>query len=99
MISEVEFFGEILEDFLGLDGNFYENELWTSHSIIKLMHTSDEFEDINIVEEGLNIIINLSKFKESGALSDYYEKESHPVNELAQSEKTLIGSILKAEFI
>ncbi|MFX1418536.1 MAG: hypothetical protein ACFE9N_06420 [Promethearchaeota archaeon] len=99
MISEVEFFTEIFEDFLCLDGNFYENELWTANSIIKLMHTFNEFEDKNIVEEGLKIIVNLSRFKECGALFDYYEKESLSINDLAVTEKTLLGSILKAEFI
>jgi hypothetical protein len=98
LISEVEFFTEIFEDFLGLDGNFYENDLWRSHSIIKLMHSSDALIDRNIVEEGLKIIINLYKFKECGALFDCYETESHPIYELAESEKTLLGSILKAEF-
>jgi hypothetical protein len=99
LISEVEFFDKIFEEFLDLDGNFYGNEIWTSNSIIKLMRTSDDFTDKNTVEEGLKIIINLSKFKECGALSDSYELESHPIDELAESEKTLLGSILKAEFI
>ncbi|MFW9818213.1 MAG: hypothetical protein ACFFE5_01290 [Candidatus Thorarchaeota archaeon] len=99
MISEVEFFTEIFEDFLGLDGNFNQNDLWRSHSIIKLMLASEEFIDKKIVEEGLKIIINLYTFKECGALYDYYEISSHSVNELAETEKTLLGSILKAEFI
>ena len=99
MISEVEFFTEIFEDFLGLDGNFYENDLWRSHSIIKLMHASDMLTDKKLIEEGLKIIINLYNFKECGALYDFYEIDSHCINDLAESEKTLLGSILKAEFI
>jgi len=98
MIAEVEFFTEIFEEFLGMNNYFYENELWKSQSIIKLMHASDEFEDKKIVEEGLKIIINLCRFKECGALLDSYERESYPINELPESEKTLLGSILKAEF-
>ncbi len=98
MISEVEFFTEIFEDFLCLDNKLYENELWKSHSIIKLMLVSDELEDKKIVEEGLNIIANLCRFKECGDLLDSYEIESHTISELAESEKTLLGSILKAEF-
>ncbi|UCD02042.1 MAG: hypothetical protein JSV23_03195 [Promethearchaeota archaeon] len=98
MISEVKFFTEIFEDFLSLDNNFYENELWKSHSIIKLMQVSDELEDKKILEEGLKIIINLCRFKECGDLLDSYEIESHSLGELAESEKTLLGSILKAEF-
>ena len=62
------------------------------------MHTSDEFEDKNLVEEGLKIIINLCRFKECGELLDFYETNSQSVNELPESEKTLLGSILKAEF-
>ena len=63
------------------------------------MYASSEFDDKRIVEEGLKIIIKLYNFKECGALLDSYEIESHPINELAESEKTLLGSILKAEFI
>ncbi|MFW9969264.1 MAG: hypothetical protein ACFFDF_03625 [Candidatus Odinarchaeota archaeon] len=99
MILEVEFFDEILEEFLGLDNRLYENDLWKANSIIKLMHTSDEITDNKIVEEGLKIIVNLYKFKECGALLDLYERESYPINELAEPEKTLLGSILMAEFI
>ncbi len=62
------------------------------------MNASDEFRDTQIIEEGLKIIINLSNFKDCGALLDSYEKESHSINELAEPEKTLLGSILKAEF-
>ncbi|MFX1310245.1 MAG: hypothetical protein ACFE9M_07315 [Promethearchaeota archaeon] len=98
MISEVEFFAEIFEDFLSLDNQLYENDLWKFHSIIKLMHFADEFKDPQIVEEGLKIIINLFKFKECGLLLDSYELESYPINKLAEPEKTLLGSILKAEF-
>ena len=98
MISEVEFFNEIFEDFLCRDNQVHENELWKSHSIIKLMQNSVEFEDKNIVEEGLKIIINLCKFKECGDLLDSYEQESYPVNHLIESEKILLNSILQAEF-
>ncbi|MBA7663011.1 hypothetical protein ES703_71044 [subsurface metagenome] len=99
MISEVEFFNEIFEDFICRDNQVHENELWKSHSIIKLMHNSDEFEDKKLVELGLKIIINLCRFKECGDLLDSYEIESQSVNELPESEKTLLNSILQAEFI
>ncbi|MFX0105265.1 MAG: hypothetical protein ACFE75_07225 [Candidatus Hodarchaeota archaeon] len=98
MISEVEFFTGIFEDFLCLDNNFYENELWKSHSIIKLMKASVELENTKIIEEGLNIIVNLCRFKECGDLLDSYEIESYSISELAEPEKTILGSILKAEF-
>ena len=99
LIAEVEFFTEIFEDFLGMDNHLYGNELWKSHSIIKLMQASHEFEDERLLEEGLKIIITLSRFKECGELLDSYELESQSINELPKSEKTLLGSILKAEFI
>ncbi|GAH44714.1 unnamed protein product [marine sediment metagenome] len=99
MISEVEFFNEIFENFLSLDNHILENELWKAHSIIKLMHNSVEFEDENFVELGLKIIISLCKFKECGDLLDSYEQESYPVNQLVESEKILLNSILQAEFI
>ena len=98
-MSEVEFFTEIFEDFLCLDNQRYENDLWRFHSIIKLMHAADEFRDTQIVEDGLKIIINLFRFKECGLLLDSYESESYSFNELAETEKTLLGSILKAEII
>ena len=62
------------------------------------MHTANEFKDPQIVEEGLKIIINLFRFKECGLLLDSYESESYPINILTQPEKTLLRSILKAEF-
>ena len=96
-MSEVEFFTEIFEDFLCLDNKRYEIDLWKFHSIIKLMHAADEFRDTQIVEEGLKIILNLFKFKECGLLLDSYESDSQPIDELAETEKTLLGSILKAE--
>jgi len=99
MISEVEFFNEIFEDFLCIDNQSYVNELWKAHSIIKLMENSDGILDNKIIEEGLKIIINLCKFKECGDLLDSYELNSFPVNQLIESEKTLLNSILKAEFI
>ena len=98
MISEVEFFTDIFEDFLCLDNQLYENELWKFNSIIKLMQSSDEFEEEGIIEEGLKIIINLSRFKECGDVFDSYELGSHSISELTKPEKTLLGSILKAEF-
>ncbi|MFX1388439.1 MAG: hypothetical protein ACFE9Z_00070 [Promethearchaeota archaeon] len=98
MISEVEFFAEIFEDFLYLDNRLYGNDLWKSYSIIKLMQISNELESKEIIEEGLKIIVNLSKFKECGELWDSYEINSYPVNELMDSEKTLLESILRAEF-
>ena len=98
-MSEVEFFHEIFEDFLRLDNKFYEDELWKYNSIIKLMKVSDDFENKALVEEGLKIIINLCQFKECGDLLDFYDVESHSIDELAESEKTLLESILKAEFI
>ncbi|MFW9877188.1 MAG: hypothetical protein ACFFG0_29205 [Candidatus Thorarchaeota archaeon] len=50
-----------------------------------------------MVEEGLKIIISLCKFKGYGDLSDLYEIKSHPINDLAESEKNLFRLILKAE--
>ena len=98
-MSEVEFFHEIFEDFLRLDKKFYEDELWKYNSIIKLMHVSDDFENKALIEEGLKVIIDLCKFKECGDLRDFYDVESYSVDELAELEKTLLKSILKAEFI
>ncbi|MFW9990133.1 MAG: hypothetical protein ACFFC3_15930 [Candidatus Odinarchaeota archaeon] len=99
MISEIEFFNDIFEDFPYQDNHKYENDLWKANSIIKLMHNSDGFIDKSIIEEGLKIIISLCRFNECGVLLDSYELESYPINQLIESEKKLIESILKAEFI
>ena len=98
MISETEFFHEIFEEFLCLENQFYENELWRSTSIIRLMQITCENEDTKIIEDGLKIILNLSKFQESGSLIDFYESESYSLNELIEPEKKELKSILKAEF-
>ena len=99
MISEPSFLIEIFEDFVGLEENYQENELWKSNSIIKLMQVPDGTENKKIIEEVLKNIINLCKFKECGRLLDSYEKESFAINELIKPEKEMFNSILQAEFI
>ncbi|MFX1365486.1 MAG: hypothetical protein ACFFCE_08705 [Promethearchaeota archaeon] len=99
MISEVDFFNEIFEEFPSGENHYDESELWKANSIIKLMQNSEEFIDKSIVEEGLKIIITLCKFNECGELLDYYELDSYPINQLIEPEKIIINSILKAEFI
>ncbi|MFX1501734.1 MAG: hypothetical protein ACFFDH_12285 [Promethearchaeota archaeon] len=98
MISDVDFFNEIFEKFPYDDNQCNESELWKANSIIKLMKNSEEFIDKSIVEEGLNIIITLCKFKECGELLDFYELDSYPINQLIEPERSIINSILKAEF-
>ena len=63
------------------------------------MQLSYEIEDTKIIEDGLKIILNLSKFQEGGRLVDSYESESYSLNDLIESEKKILVSILKAEFI
>ncbi len=99
LISKTEFFNEIFEDFICIENQVYKNELWKSNSIIRLMQISCEIEDTKIIEDGLKIILNLSKFQEGGSLVDSYESESYSVNELIEPEKKILESILKAEFI
>lgn len=98
MITETELFYEIFEDFIYLDNDIEENELWKSNSIIKLMQVSYETENKKIIEDGLKIILNLCNFNECGDLMDSYESESHSVTELMESEKNICKSILLAEF-
>lgn len=62
------------------------------------MQISCEVEDTKIIEEGLKIILNLSKFQQIGSLIDYYESESYSLNELVESERKELKLILKAEF-
>lgn len=98
MITETEFFHDIFEEFVCLEENLHDNELWMSNSIIKLMKASDEIESKQIITEGLKVILSLCNFRECGYLIDSYGLESHPINDLTKSDKFLMESILKAEF-
>jgi hypothetical protein len=98
MLSAVEFFHEIFEEFVCLEETIHDNEIWRSNSIIKLMNASRELEDQQVVTEGLKMILNLCKFRECGALIDFYESGSYDTSELKTSDKNLLDSILKAEF-
>ena len=99
MISETKFFHEIFEEFVSLEETLNDNEIWKSNSILKLMNASDEFEDKNLIAEGLKMILSLCKFRERGELIDSYESDSSPIGSLNESDKYTLDSILKAEFI
>ncbi|MBY8991370.1 MAG: hypothetical protein KGD58_11500 [Candidatus Lokiarchaeota archaeon] len=98
MISEIEFFHDIFDEFVCLEETLQDNEIWKSSSIIKLMNVSHEFEDKQMLAEGLKMILNLCKFRECGELIDFYDSESYHVNDLTGPDKGLVDSILKAEF-
>ena len=98
MISEIEFFHDIFEEFVCLEETLHDNDIWKSSSIIKLMNLSHEFEDKQMIAEGLKMILNLCKFREYGELIDFYDSKSYPVNDLTGPDKSLLDSILKAEF-
>jgi hypothetical protein len=98
MISAVEFFHEIFEEFVCLEETLHDNEIWRSNSIIKLMNASRELEDQQVVTDGLKMILNLCKFRECGALIDFYESGSYDITGLNNPEKLELTSILKAEF-
>jgi hypothetical protein len=98
MISEVEFFHDIFEDFVCLEETIQDNEIWRSSSIIKLMKASHEIEDKQIITEGLKMILHLCKFRECGELIDFYEAGSYSINNLTRPDKYLVDSILRAEF-
>jgi hypothetical protein len=98
MISKTEFFHEIFEDFVCLEESIHDNDIWKSNSIIKLMKASHEIEDKHIITEGLKMILYLCKFAECGELIDFYEAESHSINDLTAADKYLVDTILKAEF-
>ncbi len=99
MISETRILTEIFEDFVGLEKDIQENELWKSNSIIKLMQVPSGTENTKIIETVLKNIINLCQFKECGRLLDSYEKDSSHINDLIESDRPLFDSILQAEFI
>ena len=99
MTTEIEFFNDIFEQFVCSEDSIHENEIWKSNSIIKLIKASDETKNKDILEEGLRIILNLCKNRESGYLYDSYQSESCSVNDLMEQDKMFLNSILKAEFI
>ncbi|MFW9783059.1 MAG: hypothetical protein ACFFFB_12320 [Candidatus Heimdallarchaeota archaeon] len=98
MITETELFHQIFEDFVSLEDNVNDNEIWKSKSIIKLMKMSNEVPNTQILEEGLKAILSLCKFRENGYLIDSYESESFSVDNLTEPEEMLLNSILRAEF-
>jgi len=98
LITETEFFHDIFEDFVCLEENLHDNEIWKSKSIIKLIKASDEIESKQIITEGLKMILSLCNFRECGALIDFFESESCPICDLNEPNKCLFDSILKAEF-
>ncbi|MFW9942024.1 MAG: hypothetical protein ACFFFT_13355 [Candidatus Thorarchaeota archaeon] len=99
MISETKFFHDIFEEFVSLEETLNDNEIWKSNSIIKLMNASDMFEDKHFIAEGLKMILNLCKFRECGALIDFYKLGSYSVSELNETDKYILDSVLRAEFI
>ena len=76
MITETEFFHDIFEEFVYLEENLHDNEIWKSNLIIKLIKASDEIESKQIITEGLKMILSLCNFRECGALIDFFESES-----------------------
>ncbi len=99
MTAEIEFFNEIFEEFVCSEEDVQDNEIWKSTSIIKLMKASIGEENKSVLEDGLKIILNLCKFRDCGYLQDSYKSESYSVDELIESDKNKLDSILKAEFI
>jgi len=95
MITDVEFFNDIFEDFIDIGEDLHDNEIWRSNSIIKLMKELDNRE---VIEEGLKVILKLCTFKKDGYLFDLFESESYSSNTLLGPDKILMESILKQEF-
>jgi hypothetical protein len=98
LITEIEFFNEIFEDFVCSEENFNDNEIWKSNSIIKLMRSLDGIKDSSILEEGLKIILTLCKFRDLGCLHDPYKSESIPIQDIMEHDRIILNSILIAEF-
>ncbi|HEC37906.1 hypothetical protein LCGC14_0574360 [marine sediment metagenome] len=95
MITDVEFFYEIFEDFIDIGENPHDNEIWRSNSIIKLMKEMDKKE---FIEEGLNAILKLCTIKKDCCLFDLLGSESYSPNTLLGPDRILLKSILKEEF-
>jgi hypothetical protein len=99
LITEIEFFNEIFEEFVCSEDTIHDSDIWKSNSIIKLMKTLDEIENKCMLEEGLKIILILCKFREGGYLYDPYKSESYSINNIMETDKHVLDSILRAEFI
>ncbi|MHA1913368.1 MAG: hypothetical protein ACW986_12920 [Promethearchaeota archaeon] len=98
MTVKTEILREIFENFICLEENFIENEMWKSQAIIKLMDASNVIHDKQLFEAGLMEILSLCRFKDGGHLTDSYESESCSINNLSESDKNMVNSILKEEF-
>ena len=95
MMTDIEFYSDIFEDFIDLGESLHDHEIWRSNSIIKLMKELDNRE---IIEDGLKVILKLCTFKKNGYLFDSFELESYSSNTLLRPDKILLESILKEEF-
>ena len=98
MTTEIEFFHDIFEEFVCSEDTITDNEIWKSYSIIKLMKALDGIESKCILEDGLNVILNLCKFRERGSLYDPYKSESYSIKDVGEPDKIILNSILMAEF-
>ncbi|MHA2283792.1 MAG: hypothetical protein ACXAC5_23355 [Promethearchaeota archaeon] len=99
MTTEIEFFNDIFEEFVCSEDTIHDNEVWKSNSIIKLMKSLDRIENNSVLEEGLKIILILCKFREGGSLHDPYESGSYSIKDIMGTDKVIIDSILRTEFI
>ena len=99
MTTEIDFFHEIFEEFVCSEDSIHDNEIWKSNSIIKLMKALDGIDSKYVLEEGLKIILILCKFREQGYLYDPYKSESYSINDIVEPDKSILDSILRAEFI
>lgn len=99
LTTEIEFFDEIFEEFVGSEDSINDSEIWKSNSIIKLMRSLDEIENKYVLEEGIKIILNLCKFRECRNLHDPYKSDSYLINDIMEQDKPILDSILRAEFI
>jgi hypothetical protein len=98
LTTEIDFFNEIFEEFVCTEDTIHGNDIWKSNSIIKLMKSLDRIENKRILEEGLKVILILCKFRECGSLYDPYNLESYSIDDIIESDKIILDSIMMAEF-
>lgn len=95
MINEAEYYSDLMKQFSYIRNNIYQRELWKNEKIIELMKISEKKCYHKFMQNSLIIIMSLF----NNDFIDSYECESKIIDDLAESDKQLLLSTLKAEII
>ena len=96
MLSEYDFYNEIIGDLFRALEKGKNLELWKANSILKLMDYFKDSDDNNIIEKGLiNILFLADNFEDF----EYRGEDCRDIHNLDEIEKSISIELLKSEFI